>query len=360
MPIAEELHKLLGDDFHFIATFPRNPNELKGGIDWSSLPYCLLPAENSEHLKTAKMLNLMSDVCVYGAGNLEWERERASTGKLSFEISERWFKRGYLNLLSPRLWSWWWLYQTRLRHKPFYKLCASAYTAQDCRILMTYKDKCYKWGYFTQVSQNIVEKPKNQITRIMWCGRLIALKHPEHAIKVTERLKNEGYKFYMEMYGDGELKNDVKLMIDKASLNDSVKLMGNKPNSEILTAMSNSDIFLFTSDRNEGWGAVANEAMSSGCCVIGNGHIGSVPYLINNKANGLIYDGNDPEESLYLNLKYALENPKEVRAMGLRANKDIIDIWSPQTASSNLLKLIDELLATGKTSLLEGPCSKAY
>lgn len=360
MPIAEELYKLLGDDFHFIATFPRNPNELKGGIDWSSRPYCLLPAENNEHLKSAKMLNLMSDVCVYGAGNLEWERERASTDKLSFEISERWFKRGYLNLLSPRLWSWWWLYQTRLRHKPFYKLCASAYTARDCRKLMTYKDRCYKWGYFTQVPQNIVEKPKNQISRIMWCGRLIGLKHPEHAINATKRLKNEGYNFYMEMYGDGELKNDLQLMINKASLNASVKLMGNKPNNEILEAMCNSDIFLFTSDRNEGWGAVANEAMSSGCCVIGNGHIGSIPYLINNEANGLIYDGNNPEESLYLKLKYALENPKQVRTMGLRANRDIIDTWSPYTASCNLLKLIKELLATGTTSLLEGPCSKAY
>ena len=32
--------------------------------------------------------------------------------------------------------------------------------------------------------------------------------------------------------------------------------------------MEQADIYLFTSDRNEGWGAVANEAMNSACAMV--------------------------------------------------------------------------------------------
>jgi glycosyltransferase involved in cell wall biosynthesis len=45
-------------------------------------------------------------------------------------------------------------------------------------------------------------------------------------------------------------------------------------------------VFIFTSDRNEGWGAVLNEAMGSGCAVVAADLIGSVPYLIEHKKMG--------------------------------------------------------------------------
>ena len=35
--------------------------------------------------------------------------------------------------------------------------------------------------------------------------------------------------------------------------------------------MEKADIFLFTSDRREGWGAVANEAMNSACALVVSG-----------------------------------------------------------------------------------------
>lgn len=38
----DEFHKLLGADFCFVATLPRNEKELKGGIDYSIRPYCIL------------------------------------------------------------------------------------------------------------------------------------------------------------------------------------------------------------------------------------------------------------------------------------------------------------------------------
>ena len=42
------MYKLLGDNFRFVATFPRDLKELKGGRDYSNRPYCVLAAESDE------------------------------------------------------------------------------------------------------------------------------------------------------------------------------------------------------------------------------------------------------------------------------------------------------------------------
>ncbi|MCH5327986.1 MAG: glycosyltransferase [Coprobacter sp.] len=362
LPVADEMYRLLGDRFRFVATCSRNPAELKGGADYSSRPYCLLAAEDEAAREEAIRLNRESDVCVYGAGNLAWERERALTGKLSFEISERWFKRGLLNLLSPRLIRWWWLYQTKLRFKPFYKLCASAFTASDCNRLLAFRGRCFKWGYFTEPAAAFHRQEQvghTDVVRIMWCARLIPLKHPETAVELADRLRKNGYVFKMSLYGGGPLRDKVLQMISGKQLENLVELKGDVSNAEVLHAMADADIFLFTSDRNEGWGAVVNEAMGCGCCVVGSNQIGSIPFLIQNENNGLIYKGGDID-SLYRKVTFLLEHPDRCREMGRQAAADLREIWSPKVAAANLLQLIGELQSgCTTTSITCGPCSKA-
>ena len=356
--VADELYELLGEDFKFVATYPRNTSELKGGEDYSSRNYCLLPSERTEDLAYSHKLNLESEICVYGAGNLEWEKERSKTNKLSFEISERWFKRGWVNILSPRLIKWWWLYHTTLKHKPFYKLCASSYTARDCKMLFAFKERCYKWGYFTN-SRNLIKShlTKNPKIEFIWCARFISWKHPMSTIKLATRLKDEGYDFRIRMIGNGPMFSMIQKNVNDLGLDDKVYLLGNIPNKDVHRIMAESDIFLFTSDRNEGWGAVVNEAMSNGCCVIGNNQIGSIPYLIEDGVNGLIYDGKDIE-SLYCKVKYLIDNPNNIRIMGNNAVETIANLWNPSIAARNLLVLA-AYINQGKTGspIEEGPCS---
>ena len=59
-----------------------------------------------------------------------------------------------------------------------------------------------------------------------------------------------------------------------------------------------SHIHLFTSNHLEGWGAVVNEAMNSGCAEVGNSQVGAIPYLIKHKQNGLIYKEGSYEDFL--------------------------------------------------------------
>ena len=46
--------------------------------------------------------------------------------------------------------------------------------------------------------------------------------------------------------------------------------------------MEQANIFIISSTHEEGWGAVVNEAMNSGCVVIGSHAAGAVPFLIEN------------------------------------------------------------------------------
>lgn len=356
-PVADEMYKLLGNDFRYVATYPRQNEDLKGGSDYSSRPYGLFAADDIKATEDAHRLNRESDVCVYGAGNLDWERERAKTGNLSFEISERWFKRGYLNILSPRLIKWWWLYQTQLQKKPFYTLCASGYTASDRAKLFTFKNRCYKWGYFTSLPVSKKSHGENKVVQIMWCARLISWKHPEMPLHLAQKLKNDGYVFHLNIVGDGEMRIQLEKLISKYSIAECVTMHGSLPNEKVLELMRETDIFLFTSDRSEGWGAVANEAMSSGCCVVANKAIGSTPYLINEGITGLTYNGDI--NSLCSQMKSLLDNPEKCKKIGENSRHNIQQTWSPANAARSLLTLISDISSGKDTSINEGPCSKA-
>lgn len=364
--VADELYKLLGDEYVYITTVASNKIGLKGGANYNTRPYCLCAGDASVSKEKALEYARTADVCIFGASSLEYAVERAKFDKnaLSFELSERWLKKGWLNILSPHLLRWWLAYQKYFRSANFYKLNSSAYGAIDHYRMFSYRNRCYKWGYFTKV-ENVskVEAPKQgastlEITPLMWCARFLRLKHPELPVQLAHRLKERGYRFHIDMFGSGEELDNTKALIAKLCVEDCVTLRGNLPNEEILKEMRKHVIFLFTSDRHEGWGAVSNESMSNGCVLVGSDAIGSIPYLIQDGVNGLIFKSGSLD-SLYTKVKYLLDNPQERLLMSKNGIKTMHSIWSPSCAAKNLLTLIDDLSNGRDSSIKEGPCSKA-
>ena len=122
--------------------------------------------------------------------------------------------------------------------------------------------------------------------------------------------------------------------------------------------MEKAQIFLVTSDRNEGWGAVVNEAMNSCCSVIANHAAGAVPYLIQNGSNGFIYKDGDIDE-LFDKVIWLLTHESFRRQMGKEAYLTIINQWNAKTAASRLLTLSQRLLEGKGTPYSDGICSQA-
>lgn len=358
--VADAFYDLLAEDFTCICTQKPSSYELKGGEDYSTKNYCINATTSTEHYKQALIYARTADVCLFGADSLEYAIERAKYNQcgLSFEIGERWLKKGIINILSPRLIKNLWFYQTLFRHRKFYKLCASGYAAKDQNKLLSYRNKCYKWGYFPKPIECSSKDSISNPISVMWCSRFLRWKHPEMPIKAASILKQKGYDFVLDMYGEGEELECCKDLSKELNIQERVNFHGNVPNHKIKDAMKEHDVFLFTSDRNEGWGVVLNEAMASSCAVVCSDLIGSVPYLICDGENGLIFKSGDIN-SLVEKMEYLFVNQCKIIELGSKARQAIISLWSPQVAVHNFMKLVIELTSGRDSSIIEGPCSKA-
>lgn len=360
--VADILYEETGHEFTYVSCTPMPVfRKSLGYADYCDCPYLLKAYESEENKQMALELARNADVAIFGAASLRYQIERMKLGKFSFEVSERWLKRGWINLFSPKLLKNMWYYHTMFYNKPLYKLCSSAFAAKDQYLLHSFKNRCYKWGYFTKIDDIIIEQlrvPSDSKVLIMWCARFIRLKHPELPIHLANILKRNGYSFVIDMYGTGELVDTYKELCNKLDVSDVVNFKGNMTNEKIIEAMREHDIFLFTSDKNEGWGAVLNEAMSNGCPVVASDEIGSVPFLIKDGKNGLVFRSKDVN-SLYEKVTLLINNNELRNKISAQAYSDMHAKWSPNVAAKNLLQLIDDLRDGRQSTIKEGPCSLA-
>ena len=157
--VADDLYERTGHSFIYVCCtqMPAFRKKL-GYADYSSRPYILNAFENDDNKHKALELARHADVVLFGSASFNYQLERLRLGKLSFEVSERWLKRGLLNLFSPKLLKNMWYYHTLFYNKPVYKLCSSAFAARDQYLLQSFKNRCYKWGYFTDVKELDIEK----------------------------------------------------------------------------------------------------------------------------------------------------------------------------------------------------------
>ncbi len=364
--VADELYKLTGGNYTFVELCPIADWLLKGGYsDLSSRPYVVQAWKSKENMDKAMAALQSADVGMFSCTeSLPYEVMFAKTGKLTFDVSERWLKRGWINVASPRLLKYFWHYYTVFAKRNVYKLCSSAFACGDHYKLHSFKDRCYKWGYFTKVDENFaVEAPVGVSTSgtlhtMMWCARFLKLKHPELVVRMAERLKRKGYRFVIDMYGSGEELERTQKLVGELGVGDVVHFKGNMPNDEILKEMRQHEIFLFTSDKNEGWGAVANESMSNGCAIVASDAVGSVPYLVEDGVTGCVFKSCSLD-SLCEKVEWLLNNPERRQEISMNAYRVMRDVWSPKVAAKNLMTLIENLSSGKDTTIKQGPCSKA-
>lgn len=364
LPLIEELNAIEGCKAYFVETDVLPLSMQKGGFrEYDNRDFFIRYWADDSSKRKAEKLALSADVMVVGSRCMRLKYQRLRQYKLTFDMSERPLKKGMLNLLSPMILKNHICYHLFFRNKPLFMLCTSAYTAIDEYKLHAYNGRCYKMGYTPRINEldvpKAIESKRGGKTRIFWCARFIKWKHPEFAIELAERLVANHYDFELNMVGSGEELDHIQAMINERNLFDYVHLLGNYPNDEVLELMTQHHIFLFTSDKNEGWGVVLNEAMGKACCPVVSHLIGSVPFLIKHKENGMVFESGNID-SLTDSVRYLLDNPNEMERMSARAYTDISESWSPQVVACRLYRLFDEFLKGNYSfSFEEGPLSVA-
>lgn len=359
--LCEQLHKQTGGDFYFIQY--RKMSEERGKLGWGQqeVPSYVVNAFGDEQqAKYAQTLINEADVLILGADEKKVE-QRLIDGKLTFKYTERIYKEQ--NSVLRRI-----VHSIRYRiefcrYKNFYLLCAGAYVSMDFWRNGVFHNKAYKWGYFPAVKRYerikaIVEKKERN--SILWVGRFIEYKHPEIVVEIAKKLKNEGVDFHIRMIGIGELEEKIRSNILDEGLQGEITMCGAMSPDEVRSYMEKSSIFLFTSDFGEGWGAVLNESMNSGCAVVASHAIGAAPYLVRDGINGCLYR-NGNYESLYNKVVTLLKNKEYCSQLGLKAYDTITNEWNAEIAAKRFIQLSKSLLVKGcrPINFEKGICSSA-
>lgn len=356
IPFCNSMYRLLGDDFGFIQTEAMEEERVRMG--WQPIEenaYLHLYYEKTEECK--KLIEEADIVFFGGTDDESYIAERLRQRKRVIRYSERLYKEAQWKAISPRGLLKKYQDHTRYRKDNVYMLCSGAYVPSDFSLVKAYPDKLLRWGYFPETKQYDVDAllENKKKGHILWAARFIDWKHPELALQTAKWLKDNGYDFHMDIIGGGELEEWVQSLLKEYQLEDYVALLGYKTPTEVRKYMESADIYLITSDRKEGWGAVANEAMNSGCAVVGNHMVGAVPFLIQHGKNGMVYKDGDKEE-LFRAVGQLLKDRVLCQKMGREAIRTITEEWNAENAAARLV----EFCKNGEKSLpISGPCSKA-
>ncbi len=291
LSLCEELRKRC-DDFCFVATSRISDSRLSLGYEDMNEKYDFVVRAYEKGFAKEKLREILleSDAVIFGSCPNSYIDFRLKKDKLSFIFSERSLKKGLWRRFIPSVKKK--IYERILKHneRPVYILCASAFLPLDLSLCSFDTSKCLRWGYFPQVSERTEYPQRNNPTlRILWVGRMIKLKRAQDAIRALTILRKNNIDFNLDIIGEGECESKLRALVRHLDLEGNVNFLGTMSPDKVRENMTSADILMMTSGYREGWGAVINEAMSEGCAVLASSAMGSVPFLIRDKENGLIY-----------------------------------------------------------------------
>ena len=359
IPFCEAMCRETGNSFAFIQTQPMEEERVRMG--WqkeNDKEYVHLYYEEEAF---CKKLIQDSDVVLFGGCDDEsYIEERLAAGKPVVRISERLYKTGQWKAVSPRGLMKKYHDHTRYRNAPVYLLCAGAYVPSDFHIVRAYPGKMFCWGYFPRTVRydvdNLLESKGfpveddiivKKVPYLLWAARFIDWEHPELPLRTAAYLRDKGLAFHMDIVGGGAMEEEVSALFKELKLENVVTLVGYQTPDEVRSRMEKADIMLQTSDRQEGWGAVANEAMNSGCALVTNHMIGASPYLVKQGENGFLYRDGDVA-MLFETVEKLVRSPELCRQTGRRAYQTVTEVWNAENAAKRLMDLIETVVLKNK------------
>ena len=143
---------------------------------------------------------------------------------------------------------------------------------------------------------------RSDLFTISVLGRLCSQKCIDRVIRLASNLKQKGYKFHINIIGDGELRNELEQLSRELSVSDVVTFHGYKKKPYPL--IKSSDLLLSCSEF-EGFSLSICEAMCLGVPVISTKTAGPTEIIGNNEYG--ILCGHD-DQDIFKAVKYAIEN----------------------------------------------------
>ena len=367
-PMSDKLYELCeknNGSYTFMQTEAMEEERIRMGWGevFQNTPYLKNYWEDPEQCQ--KIIDEADAVIFGGTDDERYIQSRLKNGSPVWRYSERLYKTGRYKFVSPRGLYKKFIDHTRYWRKRVYLLCAGAYVAGDFRLVLAYPGKKYRFGYFPKckkyewdaLAEGKSSKKLGKVT-LFWAARMIDWKHPEVVLELAAKLKKAGCDFKLWMAGGGEMEGQMHQLAKCLQVEDVVSFLGNQNPDNVRKIMEESDIYLTTSDSGEGWGAVINEAMNSGCAIVANKSMGAAPYLISHGENGMLYRNGHADE-LFSCVKTLIENNDMREKIGKAAYQTISTLWNADVAGERLFNCIQaELNGQSMAEYKAGPMSK--
>ncbi len=365
LPFCQEMYARFGKDFIFVQTEPVNEERLNMGYAEMSgkYPYLLCPYLGEHEKKKVSKAVAEADFVMIGSAPESYIKQRLEQNLPILRFSERFLRHELWRFLTPKSIRSMYRQHVQYKKNDIFVLCASVYTARDYALYGVYKNKTYKWGYFPEFIDydldELMKKKRGDKVELLWVARFLKLKHPEKFLHCCNRLKLDGIPFHANIVGSGECEQEMREYVASHGLEDSVDFLGTMSPEQVRETMARANIFMFNSDFREGWGAVINEAMNSGCAVISSHAPGAPGFMFRHGVNGLVYRDKS-DQDLYKQLKRVAADKDACEQMGRNAFLTMKTTWNAAHAAESLVKLMEALKAGHAPDIQSGPCSKAY
>lgn len=356
-PFCDYLYEKTGGRFVYVETQKLSEERRAMGysFDGQNIPYLQSIVNDKEKWYS---IADQSDCVLINPGSSDYTLTEycVKHSRIVFFVSERLFKKGPLKIIDLRLWKQAYI-NLQARKRNVYLLCLGYYVSGDFSLIGFNKNRAYKFGYFPESRYRDEQQKKQEDNYLLWVGRLINWKRPIFALRIIKKLNKKNIDTHLLLAGDGPQKKLIQHYITTHKLEDRVKLLGFVDNDQVRKLMNGSKACLSTSTRQEGWGAVINEALDAGVPVVASSSVGAAGYLIEDGKNGFTFNTYSVRSAVS-----AIERMNKSEMSVLRKNaKDTLRSWNAEVAGDRFLKIY-ELIKGGNSSpdvFSDGPMSRA-
>ena len=176
-------------------------------------------------------------------------------------------------------------------------------------------------------------------TRLVTVGRLSPPKNHFLLLRSIKELMVTIPEISLDIYGEGELQEELQKYIDSNGMQRNVVLRGRVKNVE--RELVKHDIFILSSNF-EGMPNALMEAMAVGMPCISTSCSTGPSELIDNGKNGLLVSVNKTDE-LVAAIKSLINDPKKCREIGTSAKADVWELYSKQSVCERIVKCLGEI-----------------
>lgn len=170
-------------------------------------------------------------------------------------------------------------------------------------------------------------------------ARLNYVKGHVHFLRVLRRLIDDGHDVHYNIAGDGHYEPEIRAEIDRLSLTRHVTLLGPIGESQVITHLQTSDVFVLTSfGQGEAAPVAVMEAMATGLAVICS-RIGGTADMISHGQDGLLTSQQD-EDDIHAAAQKLITDAPFRQKIGLAARDRALKQFDYRAQARHLLAAI--------------------